>query len=70
MLAAPGGLGGVERGENGLRSVQPGDEVSDRGADLVGRAVGRAALRRVERLYGPPELPGTGLILDAKGRVS
>ena len=34
------------------------------------RAVGRAALRRVERLYGPPELPGTGLILDAKGRVS
>ena len=34
------------------------------------RAVGRAALRRVERLYGPPELPGTGLILDAEGRVS
>ena len=34
------------------------------------RAVGKAALRRVERLYGPPELPGTGLILDAKGRVS
>jgi len=34
------------------------------------RAVGRAALRRVERLYGPPELPGTGLILDAKGKVS
>ncbi|MCM3876240.1 MAG: hypothetical protein NEA02_07450 [Thermoanaerobaculia bacterium] len=34
------------------------------------RAVGRAALRRIERLYGPPELPGTGLILDAKGKVS
>lgn len=34
------------------------------------RAVGRAALRRVERLYGPPELPGTGLILDARGSVS
>ena len=34
------------------------------------RAVGRAALRRVERLYGPPELPGAGLILNAKGRVS
>lgn len=34
------------------------------------RAVGRAALKRVERLYGPPELPGTGIILDAKGRVS
>jgi uncharacterized protein (DUF697 family) len=34
------------------------------------RAVGRAALRRVERLYGPPELPGKGPILDAAGRVS
>jgi hypothetical protein len=34
------------------------------------RAVGKAALRRVERLYGPPELPGKGLILDATGRVS
>jgi uncharacterized protein (DUF697 family) len=34
------------------------------------RAVGKAALRRVERLYGPPELPGTGLILDVAGRVS
>ena len=34
------------------------------------RAVGRAALRRVERLYGPPELAGTGLILDARGSVS
>ncbi|HSB64102.1 MAG TPA: hypothetical protein VLJ18_08045 [Thermoanaerobaculia bacterium] len=34
------------------------------------RAVGKAALRRVERLYGPPDLPGKGLILDAAGRVS
>ena len=34
------------------------------------RAVGRAALRRVERLYGLPELSGTGLILDARGSVS
>ena len=34
------------------------------------RAVGKAALWRVERLYGPPELPGTGRILDASGRVS
>ena len=34
------------------------------------RAVGRAALRRVERLCGPPELSGTGLILDARGSVS
>ena len=34
------------------------------------RAVGKAALRRVERLYGPPGLPGKGLILDAAGRVS
>jgi uncharacterized protein (DUF697 family) len=34
------------------------------------RAVGKAALRRVERLYGPPELPGKGPILDAEGRVS
>lgn len=34
------------------------------------RAAGKAALRRVERLYGPPELPGKGPILDAAGRVS
>jgi uncharacterized protein (DUF697 family) len=34
------------------------------------RAMGKAALWRVERLYGPPELPGKGLILDAVGRVS
>lgn len=34
------------------------------------RAVGKAALWRVERLYGPPELPGKGRILDTAGRVS
>jgi uncharacterized protein (DUF697 family) len=34
------------------------------------RAVGNAAIRRVERLYGPPELPGKGPILDASGRVA
>jgi hypothetical protein len=34
------------------------------------RAVGRAALARVERLYGPPEIPGAGPVLDAKGEVS
>jgi len=34
------------------------------------RAVGRAALSRVERLYGPPEVPGTGPVLDAKGEVA
>jgi uncharacterized protein (DUF697 family) len=34
------------------------------------RAVGRAALARVERLYGPPEVPGTGPVLEAKGDVA
>jgi len=34
------------------------------------RAVGRAALKRVERLYGPPGMPGKGPVLDAAGRVS
>jgi hypothetical protein len=34
------------------------------------RAVGRAALARVERLYGPPEIPGTGPVLEAKGDVA
>ena len=34
------------------------------------RAVGRAALGRVERLYGPPEVPGTGPVLEAKGDVA
>ncbi|HTS03799.1 MAG TPA: hypothetical protein VMN04_14855 [Thermoanaerobaculia bacterium] len=34
------------------------------------RAVGRAALRRVERLHGPPEIPGRGPILDVSGRVA
>lgn len=34
------------------------------------RAVGRAALARVERLYGPPEIPGKGPVLDVPGRVA
>jgi uncharacterized protein (DUF697 family) len=34
------------------------------------RAVGRAALRRIERLYGPPEIPGRGAVLDVSGRVT
>jgi hypothetical protein len=34
------------------------------------RAVGRAALTRVERLYGPPEVPGTGPVLEVKGDVA
>lgn len=34
------------------------------------RAVGRAALRRIERLYGPPEVPGRGTVLDASGRLT
>ncbi len=34
------------------------------------RAVGRAALRRVERLYGPPEVPGRGPVLDVSGRLA
>ena len=36
----------------------------------AGRAVGRAALARVERLYGPPEVPGSGPVVEAKGEVS
>jgi hypothetical protein len=34
------------------------------------RAVGRAALHRIERLYGPPEIPGKGPVLDVPGRVA
>jgi hypothetical protein len=34
------------------------------------RAVGRAALAKVERRYGPPEVPGTGPVLEAKGDVT
>ena len=34
------------------------------------RAVGRAALRRIEKLYGPPEIPGAGAVLDVPGRVA
>jgi uncharacterized protein (DUF697 family) len=34
------------------------------------RAVGHAALRRIERLYGPPEVPGRGPVLDVPGRIA
>jgi hypothetical protein len=34
------------------------------------RAVGRAARARIERLYGPPEIPGKGAVLDVPGRVT
>jgi hypothetical protein len=34
------------------------------------RAVGRAALSRVERLHGPPEIPGKGPVLDVPGRIA
>lgn len=34
------------------------------------RGVGRAALTRVERLYGPPEIPGSGPVVDARGEVA
>lgn len=34
------------------------------------RAVGRAALSRVERLYGPPELSGAGPVVDVRGEVA
>jgi len=34
------------------------------------KAVGRAALRRVERLYGPPEMPGSGPVVDVAGVVT
>jgi hypothetical protein len=33
------------------------------------RAVGRAALARIERLYGPAEIPGRGAVLDVSGRL-
>src|ERR1700676_652947 len=42
MLASPGHLGRVEGGENALRSVQSGYQIGYRGADLIGRSVGRA----------------------------
>ncbi len=33
------------------------------------RAVGRAVVARVETRWGPPEIPGSGPVLDAEGRV-
>jgi len=34
------------------------------------RAVGRAALSRVERIYGPPEVTGAGPVVDVRGEVA
>jgi hypothetical protein len=34
------------------------------------RAVGRAALRRIERQYGPPEIPGRGPVVEVAGRIA
>jgi len=34
------------------------------------QAVGRAVVARVERRWGPPEIPGRGPVLDAEGRVA
>ncbi len=33
------------------------------------QAVGRAVVARVERRWGPPEIPGSGPVLEAEGRV-
>ena len=33
-------------------------------------AVGRAVLARVERRWGPPEIPGRGGVLEAEGRIA
>jgi uncharacterized protein (DUF697 family) len=34
------------------------------------RGIGEAALHRVEKLYGPPDVPGKGPAVDVEGRVS
>ncbi len=36
----------------------------------VVRGVGRAALRRVERIYGPPEVPGKGPVVEIGGVIA
>jgi uncharacterized protein (DUF697 family) len=36
----------------------------------VVQAVGRAVVVRVERRWGPPEIPGNGPVLDAQGRIA
>ena len=36
----------------------------------VVQAVGRAVVLRVERRWGPPEIPGSGPVLDAQGRIA
>jgi hypothetical protein len=32
--------------------------------------VGRAVVARVERRWGPPEIQGSGPVLDAQGRIA
>ncbi len=34
------------------------------------QAVGRAVVARVERRWGPPEIPGSGPVLDAEGKIA
>lgn len=34
------------------------------------RAVGRAVVARVERRWGPPEIPGSGTVLEGRGSVA
>jgi uncharacterized protein (DUF697 family) len=34
------------------------------------QAVGRAVVARVERRWGPPEIPGRGPVLEAEGRIA
>ena len=36
----------------------------------VVQAVGRAVVARVEHRWGPPEIPGSGPVLDAEGRIA
>ena len=38
------------------------------GMNAAVRAVGRAVVARVEKRWGPPEIPGRGTVLDAEGR--
>lgn len=36
----------------------------------VVQAIGRAVVARVESRWGPPEIPGSGPVLDAEGRIA
>ena len=66
-----GPAGRPDRGPRGdPRRAAPGAVASAALNYAAVRAVGRAALARVERLYGPPEVPGTGPVLEVKGGVA